>query len=87
MEIRFKICDEVFYLNTASGRIEKAEVSGIKVVPTGISRDAEGKSVLEGDVVLYGLEGGPMVTGSEVFASAEECRDWWIEKLSAKVAE
>ena len=79
MEIRFNICDKVYYLNTVTCKVDSAEVKGIQVMPTGISRDAEGKNVLDGCVVLYQTVEGPTLTGGECFASADECRDAWRE--------
>ena len=81
VEIKFGICDEVVYLNTATARFEKAEVKGIQVVPTGISKDAEGRNVLDGQMVLYQTVDGPVLAEDEVFATAEECRVYWLGKL------
>ena len=73
-EIRFNICDEVFFLNTATWAVDKGMVKGIQVVPVGISRDAEGKEVLDGDRVLYALKDGGVVTDAEAFANADEVK-------------
>ena len=42
IEVKFSICDEVFYLNTASEVIESDRVKGIQIVPTGIYKDENG---------------------------------------------
>lgn len=82
IDIRFGICDEVVYLNTATARFEKAEVKGVQVVPTGISKDAEGRNVLDGHVVLYQTVEGPVLADGEVFSSEEEALSWWKGRLS-----
>lgn len=73
MEVKFNICDEVFFFNTASCAVEKGEIKGIQVVPTGISKDAEGKNKLDGSMVLYSLMDGPVLAETEVFGSKEDC--------------
>lgn len=82
MEIKFNICDEVYFLNTASGKIESAEVASIRVIPTGISKDQNGKNVLNGSVVLYETaDRGPVLSEVECFASKEECCQSWLSAL------
>lgn len=76
MEIKFSICDEVVYFNTANGKFEKAEVSAVRIIPTGISKDEQGKNRLDGYVVLYETaDRGPVLTEAECFASEDECRE------------
>lgn len=82
MEIRFKICDKVYYLNTVTGKIDKAEVKGVQVMPTGISRDVNGESVLDGEIVLYQTIEGPTLAASEVFGSADEAKDEWKKRIA-----
>lgn len=83
MEVKYGICDEVFWLNTSSGKVEKAEVAGVRIVPTGISKDAEGRNVCDGHVVLYETaDRGPVLTEQECFASEAECRGHWKSVLS-----
>lgn len=77
--VKFGICDKVWYLNTAEGRYDSAEVRRIQVVPTGVSKDERGENVLDGSVVLYETLEGPVLTGGEVFASEEEARVFWRE--------
>ena len=79
IEIKYGICDEVVYFNTAECSIVKVVVKGIQVVPTGISKDAEGKDVLDGYVVLYQTKDGPVLAESEVFGTEEECREKYRE--------
>lgn len=74
IEIKFGICEKVFYFNTATRRIEKAEVKGIQVVPTGVSKGEDGENRLDGYVVLYSTVEGAVLSGEEVFASEDECR-------------
>lgn len=80
-EVRFDICERVFYLNTASGKIEGEEIKGIQIVPTGISKDEEGRNVLDGQVVLYQTVEGAVLSESEVFSDEVSCREYWLEKL------
>ena len=82
IEIRFNICDEVVYFNTASCKFEKAEVASIRVIPTGISKDEKGKNLLDGSVVLYETANrGPVLTEAECFGSEEEARAHYLSVL------
>lgn len=81
--IMFKICDKVFFLNTASGRVEDAEIQGVQIVPTGISKNEKGENVLDGQVVLYKTVSGPVLSETEVFASADECKKYWVSVLES----
>lgn len=81
--MKYGICEMVYYLNTAVGRIEQVEVKGIQVVPTGISKGVDGRNVLDGQMVLYQTVDGPVLAESELFATAEEARSYWVERLSA----
>lgn len=74
IEVKFSICDEVFYLNTASEVIESDRVKGIQIVPTGIYKDENGEDVCDGIAILYSLRSGIVLSESEVFASEEDCR-------------
>lgn len=85
-EIKFNICDEVWYFNTASRKIEKVVIKGIQVVPTGISVGEDGKERLDGDVVLYQTKDGPVLAETEVFASADEAREVLLGVLSDMAA-
>ncbi len=85
-EIKYSICDEVWYFNTASRRIESVVIKGIQVVPTGISVGEDGKDRLDGDVVLYQTKDGPVLAETEVFSSAEEAREVLIGVLSGTAA-
>lgn len=71
-ELKFRICDEVWYFNTASRKVEKAVVKGIQVIATGISVGEDGRDRLDGDLVLYQTKEGPVLAETEVFASKEE---------------
>lgn len=80
--MKFNICDEVFFFNTASCQIEKAEIKGIQVIPTGISKDTEGKNKLDGSIVVYSMVNGPVLAETEVFGTKEECIDHYLEVLN-----
>lgn len=82
-ELKFDICDRVYYLNTAVGKIESAEVKGVQVVPTGISKDVDGGNVLDGQMVLYQTVDGPVLAECELFLSESECREYWLGVLGA----
>lgn len=77
IEIKYQICDEVVFFNTAAMRFESGIVKGIQVVPTGISVGEDGRKRLDGCEVLYSLESGLVLTGAEVFDSEEEARDYY----------
>lgn len=77
--VKFDICSEVFFFNTASCKIESGEIKGMRIIPTGISHDEKGKSKLDSHVVLYEIVDGPMLAESELFASEEECKNWYLE--------
>ena len=79
IEVKYSICDEVFFLNTSACRIEKAKVKGVQIKPTGISKTEEGEDRLDGFVVLYQTFQGPVLTESECFGSEEECRAFYRE--------
>lgn len=81
-EVKFDICSRVYYLNTASAKIEQEEIKGIQIVPTGISKDEAGRSVLDGKVVLYQTVDGPVLAECEVFATEDECRTFWQNALT-----
>ena len=74
MEIKYSITDEVVFFNTVSGKLETAEIKSIRVVPTGISKDKQGKNVLDGCVVLYDTVNGPTLAESEVFPDKETAK-------------
>ena len=80
--LKYDICSKVFFLNTASAKIERAEVKGVQVIPTGISKSADGENVLDGCVVLYQTVEGPVLAEDECFATEEECRANWLETLT-----
>lgn len=71
METKFKICDEVFYLNTGNWSVASAVIRGIQIVPTGISKDSDGKDILDGSEVLYKMDNGQVLTEKEVFSSCD----------------
>lgn len=73
IEVKFGICDKVAYFNTAEGKVLTAEVKGIQIIPTGISKNEKGENVLDGYVVLYQTFEGPVLSEQECFGSEEEC--------------
>ncbi len=80
--IMYSICDKVWYLNTATGRYDSAEVKRVQVVATGISKDEQGNNVLDGSIVLYETLEGPTLAECEVFASEDDARAYWKNKIS-----
>lgn len=68
-------------MNTASWRIEKARIVKITVMPTGVSKDAEGKDVLEDIAVLYELDNRMVITDMEAFDTEEALRAFARERL------
>lgn len=81
MEVKFEITEKVFYLNTVTGVLDCAEVRGVRIVPTGIHPDEEGKNVLDGYAVLYETVDGPTLAESECFGSREEAVAAWKERF------
>lgn len=81
MEIKFNICDKVVYFNPSECKIMTAEVKQIRVIPTGISKDAKGNNKLEGVVVLYETLDGPVLTEQECFKTEAECKAWYVENF------
>ena len=73
--LKFDLCAEVYYFNTASCQIEKGVAMGAKVIPTNVSKTVDGKDKLDGYAVLYSLQDGPVLAEPEMFASEEECRE------------
>lgn len=82
MKTKFDICDSVVFLNTTTGRFDTAEVKGIRIVATGMHADENGDNVLDAAVVLYETN-GPMVAEPEAFASVDEAKAYWLEKLQS----
>lgn len=80
-ELKYNICDEVFFLNTSTGRIESAKIKGAQVMPVGISKNEKGEDILDGDVVLYRTFEGVVISESELFASREECKEHWLKVI------
>lgn len=79
MEIKFGICEKVWYFNTAECKVAMDEVKRVQVIPTGISKSSDGENVLDGYLVLYETMNGPVLTEQECFASEEECRKRYRE--------
>lgn len=84
METKYNICDKVVYFNTAEERIASAEIKGIRVIPTGVSQDEEGKRKLDGSVVLYETFDGPVLAEKECFSTEAECREWYLKFFQKK---
>lgn len=79
METIFNICDKVVYFNTAECKVATAEVKGIRVIPTGISKDEKGNNVLDGSVVLYETFDGLVLSEKECFCDEASCRAHYKE--------
>lgn len=77
IEVKYEPCQAVWYLNTVTRKVEKAEVKRIQIVPTGVSKSESGENVLDGYVVLYETLDGPVLSGAEVFGSEAECLESW----------
>lgn len=73
IEVKFGICDKVAFFNTAEGKVLTAEVKGIQIVPTGISKNEKGENVLDGYAVVYQTFEGLVLSEQECFGSEEEC--------------
>jgi hypothetical protein len=82
METKFKICDKAVYLNTANGKFETVEIKGIRIVPTGISKDESGNNVLDDYVILYEPFDGPILAESELFPDKESAKEEWIKRIN-----
>lgn len=83
VDIEFGLLEKVVYLNCATMTIEEGVVKGIRVVPTSISKDAEGKDVLDGYEVLYQLMNDIVLTSREVFQGKEQLLARYREALFA----
>ena len=75
IEVKFGICQKVVYFNTAECKVMTAEVKGVQIVPTGVSKSEQGENVLDGYVVLYQTFEGPVLSESECFESEAECKE------------
>ena len=55
---------------------------GCKIRGVGLEQQAvkphDGKDVLDGYVILYETQNGPVLAESEVFSSEEEAREAWV---------
>ena len=85
MELQFGLLSEVYFLNTASWRIEKAKIVKITVMPKGISKDAEGRDVLEDIVVLYELDNRMVITDTEAFNTEDALMEFLRGKYGVAV--
>lgn len=81
MEVRFGLFDEVCFLNTATWRVEKGKVMKVTVLPTAVSKDSEGRDVLDDIAVLYELENRMVISEKEAFESEEELRAFLKERF------
>lgn len=83
VDIEFGLLEKVVYLNSATLTIEEGVVKGIRVVPTGISKDEKGNDVLDGYEVLYQLMNDIVLTSREVFQGKEQLLARYREALFA----
>lgn len=86
METKYAICQEVVYLNTAETRIVRTQIRAIRIVPTGISKNAAGKDVLDGYVVMYQESEGLWLSEKEVFASEDELRGYYRNYFNSEAS-
>lgn len=77
METKYSICDKVAFFNTTERRVQTAEVNGVQIVPTGISKNEKGENVLDGFVVLYQTFEGQILAEPECFSSEEACKAFY----------
>lgn len=83
ISVKFDLCAEVVFFNTANCKFVRDSVTGVQIVPTGVSKSEEGKDVLDGFSILYRLKSGVMVSESELFDSEEECRQHYLKVLNS----
>lgn len=83
METKFSLCDDLVFFNTTSCKFEKVHVKGIQIIPSGISKDSEGKDVLDGHVVLYQTKEGMVLSESELFVDERSAIDHYRSVLEA----
>jgi hypothetical protein len=81
IEIKYGLFDKVVFFNGTTMKFEEDSVRDIRVMPTGISKDADGNDVLDGYEVLYQLQSGVVLTSKEVFDSEEQGRQCYREAL------
>lgn len=81
-ELKYNICDEVYFLNTSTGHIEPVKIKGAQVMPVGISKNEKGEDVLDGDIVLYQTFEGVVISEPELFATREKCKEHWQKILA-----
>lgn len=74
IEIKFGICEKVYFFNSASRKIESGEVQGIRVIGTDIATDENGEHKCNAFEVIYELTSRLCLTGAETFGSYEECK-------------
>ena len=75
VEVKFNICDKVYFLNTATWTIESDTVKGVQIVPTGISKSESGEDVLDGSQVLYMMNEFGALASDEVFSTEDEVKN------------
>ena len=82
MTTKFSICDKVVWYNTGLKVIQEGEIKGVQIIPTGVSKDADGNNILEGYTVLYTIGDQRFVLAeTELFADAKSCIEAHIEAL------
>lgn len=84
IEIKYGLLDKVVYLNSATLKFESGKVKDVRVIPTGISKDAAGEDVLDGYEVLYQLQSGIVLSSKEVYDSEEQALERYREELLAR---
>lgn len=83
IQVKYDICSEVFYFNSVEQRVEPATVTGVRVVPTSVIKDENGKDVVESVKVLYQLDCGIHEPEEAVFASKEECVSYYASLFAS----
>lgn len=82
-EIKFGICEKVYFFNSASRKIESGEIQGIRIIGTDIQTNESGEHVCNASEAIYELAGGMRIAGSEAFGSYEDCKAGLAAALEA----
>jgi len=81
IEVKYGLFDRVVYLNGATLKFESGQVLDIRILPTAISKNADGEDVLDAYDVVYKLDNGLVLASAEVYDSEEQARERYKEAL------
>lgn len=82
IEVKYNLCDEVYFFNTATCKVDKVEIKSVRIIPTAVSKDENGRNILDSYVVLYETVQNLVLSEPEVFATEEECKSHYLEALN-----